>query len=170
MSSLTQRIFKVFPGNLTMPESGTFSQKWSYGATHPIRAMMDPIYFQSLFHQIRPADTIRIHQMESLDVFDVANRVLAYIDVVVVASSKDGIVFHMETDTPVFMPTEDDEQSNEANPQTAAKYVKGKVKWAGPKAQWRVMDADNEDHVLVSGIESKEVAEKMANGEIPIPD
>jgi len=165
--------FKAFPQNLVMAEGVPFGQRYTYGATHPIQYMLDAGYFLSLRHQLRPGDTMRICQMDSINLFEPGNKVLAYIDVLVVSSERDGVVFHQETDNPIFMPLESGEESPEASPETASKYISGELKWCG-KGHWSVIDDANkpkeEQIVYASGIEDKEHAAKIAAGEIPLPD
>jgi len=131
--------------------------------------MLTPEFFLPIQHQLRPGDCIRIHQMENNSLGAEVNELLAYIDVIVITSKKGFIRFHQESDI-FYIPDESGAVSPEANPATAARYARGKVKWIVGERSYRIVDANDNKVILASGIEDKELAEKMAAGEIPIPD
>jgi len=161
------RAFKMVPQHLIMAESVPAGQRYSYFSTHPMRAMLDPVYFLPSRDQLRPGDTLRVCQMEKIDIFGTNNRVLAFIDLLVIASSRGGVEFHRETENPIWMPDKEGGVSVEAPVKSDAVYVAGRAKWGGPKAQWRVIDGN--DEILATGIEDKALAEKIASGEMPLP-
>jgi len=149
-----------------VPSSG---QRYTYSSADPMRSMLTPEFFLPIQPQLRPGDCIRIHQMDNNNFGQEANELLAYVDVLVITSKKGLIRFHQESDI-FYIPDESGELSPEANPATAAKYGRGKVKWCVGERAYRIVDINDESVILASGIEEKEIAVKMAAGEIPIPD
>lgn len=160
------RNFKCSPMNMAMGEAVPFGQRYTYGSTHPMMAMLDPGYFLSMRHQLRAGDTVRLCQMEQIDIHGPGNRLLAYIDLIVIESSKEGIRFQRETDEPIYMPVPGEDNEGEPLPPVSSTYVDGDIKWCG-MAGWAVVDEAGVK--LATGIPDKDVAVKIAAGELPLP-
>lgn len=155
---------KVIPQNVVMAESVPFGQRYTYGAAHDINRMLEPSYFLSESYRLNAGDTMRICQLKDADIASKTNRVLAYIDVMIVESSLKAIEFLRETDI-IYTPLPGGEDMPDGV-STERTYLSGDVKWRGPQSKWAVMGSEG---VLLDGLEDKEVARKIAAGEIPIP-
>jgi hypothetical protein len=156
--------FKVIPGNFVMSEGVPFGQRYVYGSTHPMQRMLEPGYFVSERHRLRAGDTVRVCQMRDNAVCEPGNRVLCFVELVVVESDKTSVEFHQNGEV-FYLPLENGELPAQSNPEYAEDG--SKAKWRGPKAHWGVVDKD--DNVILAGIEDKAIAEQIAAGEVPLP-
>jgi len=148
-----------------MAESVPFGQRYTYGAAHDINRMLEPTYFLSESYRLAAGDTMRICQLKDADIASKSNRVLAYIDVMVIESSLKAIEFLRETEV-IYTPLAGGEEMPEGV-STERTYLSGEAKWRGPHSKWAVVDPDGKP--LLDGLEDKEVARKIAAGEIPVP-
>jgi len=156
---------KMNISGMSRGEPMNFGQPWVYASGHQMKDMLTEGYFHSAWDWLRPGDSLRVQQREGHNVDDNKNRLVAFCDLIIVASGKTGIQYYHFGDIHE-MPAED---SHDEQIQHRPAKV-GTLKWGGPQGKhshWRVMGHD--DEMLAYGIEDKVEAQKMADGEIPLP-
>jgi len=88
---------RSLPRNRVMGEQVPFGQRHTYISAHPMEAMLAEEYFLSDYNVFFPGDTVRVIQVRRPDIDNIRdNQVIAYIDLLVVESSRKGVVFHPE--------------------------------------------------------------------------
>lgn len=90
---------KCKPQNLVMAGAVPFGQRWTYYSGDPMENMLNPEYFKSLAHQLRPGDEIRLIRIEK-------ERVIEIADVLVSAKDPEFYVLRKPTSIPTEKVTE----------------------------------------------------------------
>lgn len=157
--------FQCIPGHLAMGESVSRGQRWTYASAHPMSEMLEPRYFLAQRAMLRPGDTIRIIELRDKDLNASGNRVLAYVDMLVVESSGDTLTLRPEHDV-VTVPTKD-EAPAKPTAWSTERFIKsdGDVKWNNKAQVHEVFESG----VVVAACKNKEEAWRIATGELPIP-
>ena len=156
---------RFIPHQMAKGESVTFAQSWNYWAVDDIEAMLRFDYFLPWRDQFWSGDTLRICQMRDGEIRAPTNRLLAFVDLIVVAKPAGRIVFEPVGEIR-YMPLEDEEK--EISKQDAQKRAIGEVKWRGPYGKWGVVDKDGV--VIVDKIAEKDEAQAIASGEKAVPE
>lgn len=129
---------RSLPRNRVMGEQVPFGQRHTYISAHPMEAMLAEEYFLSDYNVFFPGDTVRVIQVRRPDIDNIRdNQVIAYIDLLVVESSRKGVVFHPEGEVVLIPLLEGD-----SNP-VQMKWNPGKQKyevWAGSQIVYEDRD------------------------------
>lgn len=157
--------FQCIPGHLAMGESVSRGQRWTYASAHPMSEMLGDRYFLAQRTMLRPGDTIRVIELRDKDLNASGNRVLAYVDMLVVESSGDTLSLRPEHDV-VTIPAKDEAPAKRET-WAVERFIKsdGDVKWNNKAQVHEVF----EDGAVVAASKDKEEAWQIATGKLPIP-
>lgn len=157
--------FQCIPRHLAMGESVSRGQRWTYASAHPMSEMLGERYFLAQRTMLRPGDTLRIIELRDGDLNASSNRVLAYVDMLVIESGGDILSLRPEHDV-VTVPGKDEAPAKRET-WAVERFIKsdGDVKWNNKAQVHEVFEGGT----VVAASKDKEEAWRIATGELPIP-
>lgn len=158
--------FQCIPGNLAMGEHVSHGQRWTYASDHPMEEMLGSGYFMAQRTMLRPGDTLRIIELRSKDLNASGNRVLSYIDMMIVETG-DNLTLRPEAPLTQIPTVIDDDTGRTPEQWATERYIKGdgKVKWNNKRQNYEVF----EGLAVVAEVKDKDEAWRIAKGEDPLP-
>lgn len=158
--------FKCLPRNLAMGDGVPHGRQWTYISAHPMPEMLGERYFLDQRTMFLPGDTLRVVEMRAEALNTPENRVLSYIDLLVVRADRQGLELRPEHDI-VQVPLRTDDPKAAAQWGTE-RYIgaNGDVKWNPGRKHYEVF----EGKTVVATTTDKDRAWQIAKGEAPLPE